>query len=105
MPLVGKASPGPPPDGASIFRAGLGSPFRNSLERDLNDLRHDAGSAESKIEPHCMGDDLGGKTITLVPERRNTGRWVRAQVNTADNVNATLPIKLVNRSCGSATAG
>jgi hypothetical protein len=36
MPLVGKTSPGPPPDGAGIVTAELGSPFRDSLERDFN---------------------------------------------------------------------
>lgn len=36
MPLISNTSPGPPPDGASIAPAELGSPFRDSLERDFN---------------------------------------------------------------------
>jgi hypothetical protein len=36
MPVVGKTSPGPSPDGTRIFSAELGSPFRDSLERDFN---------------------------------------------------------------------
>ncbi|OBZ93505.1 hypothetical protein ADU59_21925 [Pararhizobium polonicum] len=36
LPLVGKTSPGSTPDGAGVFSAELGSPFRYSLERDFD---------------------------------------------------------------------
>ena len=84
MPLVGKTSPGPPPDGTGIFSAELGSPFRDSLERDFNAALSQQifymtqAQRKAEVEPHRMRYDFSGKTMTLVAQRRNIGQRVRA---------------------------
>ena len=83
MPFVGKTSPGAQPDGTGILSAELGSPLRDSLERNFNaalsqqifDVTQAQWKAE--IQPHRIGDDLSGKTMTLVAVRRNIGQRVR----------------------------
>ncbi len=84
MPLVGKTTSGPPPDGAGISAAELGSPFRDSLERDFDAalgqkiFHMTQAQWKSEVEPHRMRYDLGRKTMTLVSERHNIGGRVRA---------------------------
>jgi hypothetical protein len=75
MPLVGKTSPGPPPDGTGIFSADLGSPFRDSLERDFNATLSQQifymtqAQPKADVEPHRMRYDLSGKTKALQLQR------------------------------------